>query len=91
MVSPVLAPGARARDVYFPPASTWYAYVTGTGDAAWHGMVRGVAVPLERIAVHVRGGSIIPLQPVGAALTTVDARTQPFALLVRLARPLCRG
>ena len=73
MVSPVttpmyFAPGsrpidgaARTRDVYLP-AGTWFDFRTGERLAG--GRTVAVAAPIDRMPVHVRAGSIVPLGPV---------------------------
>jgi alpha-D-xyloside xylohydrolase len=73
MVSPVTAPmyyganstpiggAALTRDVYLP-GGTWFDFWTGERIAG--GRTVAVAAPLDRIPVHVRAGSIVPLGPV---------------------------
>ena len=73
MVSPVTTPmyyaagstpvdgAARTRDVYLP-AGTWFDFWTGRRVAGGRSVT--VAAPIDRIPVHVRAGSIVPLGPV---------------------------
>lgn len=62
-VAPVLAPDAASWPVYLP-ASTggWYDFWTGSRRAG--GQVHQVDCPIERIPLHVRAGSILPLGPI---------------------------
>ena len=77
LVAPVMARGARQREVYLP-AGTWYALDDG---ARWIGprTVR-VAAPLERIPIFARGGSVIPTQ--SAVQHTGEAPAEPLVLEV---------
>jgi alpha-D-xyloside xylohydrolase len=73
MVSPVTTPmyytagstpvagAARTRDVYLP-AGTWFDFWTGERLAG--GRTVAAAAPLDRMPLHVRAGSIVPLGPV---------------------------
>jgi len=73
MVSPVTAPmlygpgsvpiegAARTRDVYLP-TGTWFDFWTGERLAG--GRTVAAAAPLDRIPLHVRAGTIVPLGPV---------------------------
>lgn len=62
LVSPVVQPGARAREVYLPAGTDWYDFWTGKRLAG--GRSVSVAADLSRIPLHVRAGSILPLGPV---------------------------
>ena len=58
LVAPVVEPGARTREVYFPPG-TWIDWWDGSvieGPAE-----RDVPAPLDRIPLFVRAGAILPL------------------------------
>jgi alpha-glucosidase (family GH31 glycosyl hydrolase) len=80
MISPVLEQGSTSVNAYFP-ANEWYDYYRGSeveGTGKWHRL----NAPIDYIPVHIRGGHIVPRQ--GAALTTRDARKNPFNLLVAL-------
>lgn len=61
LIAPVLEPGARGRQVYLP-GGTWVNFWTGQryigGRDLW------VNAPLEIIPLFVRGGSVLPMQPV---------------------------
>ena len=60
LVSPVTEPGAAMRHLYLPKA-LWYDFWTGkTIDG---GKAIDAAAPLDRIPLHVRAGSIIPMGP----------------------------
>lgn len=62
LVAPVLAPGVDRWEVYLPQASGgWFDF--WTGESAAGGRTISVAAPLERIPLHVRAGSILPLGP----------------------------
>jgi len=77
LVAPVMARGARQREVYLPEG-VWYALDDG---ARWIGprAVR-VAAPLERIPIFARGGAVIPTQ--SPVQHTGEAPTEPLVLEV---------
>lgn len=88
MVSPVLTQGAKSVQAYFPQA-LWYPVDLSTGVVSYTPLdfQTGPATvtldtPLTETNVHVRGGSIIPMQQ--SAMTTTAARATPFSLLVAL-------
>jgi len=60
LVSPITSYQARSRRVYLPQG-TWYDLWTGA--AIEGGQEIDAAAPFERIPVHVRAGSILPLGP----------------------------
>ncbi len=62
-VAPVLAPGVGTWPVYLPDSpGGWYDF--WTGEHRDSGRSHDVPAPLERIPLHVRAGSIVPLGPV---------------------------
>jgi hypothetical protein len=62
-VAPVLAPEVASWPVYLPQsAGGWVDFWTGERHAG--GRTHDVASPLERIPLHLRAGSILPLGPV---------------------------
>jgi alpha-D-xyloside xylohydrolase len=60
LVTPVTTYKARSRAVYLP-AGTWYDLWTGAPVEGGHSVE--TAAPFDRIPVHVRAGSILPLGP----------------------------
>ncbi|MFB0872170.1 MULTISPECIES: TIM-barrel domain-containing protein [unclassified Sphingobium] len=63
-VAPVLAADARHWDVYLPRSDGgWYDFWTGARREG--GRVHRVDAPIDRIPLHVRAGSILPLGAVG--------------------------
>ena len=80
LITPVLTQGAVTVDGYFP-ADVWYDFFTGEAFTST-GETRTLDAPLEKIPLHVRGGSIIVTQQ--PATTTKKSRTQPFSLIVAL-------
>ncbi|WP_443971262.1 TIM-barrel domain-containing protein [Sphingobium sp. CR28] len=63
-VAPVLAAGVTSWPVYLPESEGgWYDFWTGEHRAG--GRTYDVPVTLDRIPLHVRAGSILPLGPVG--------------------------
>jgi len=63
-VAPVLAEGVREWPVYLPEsAGGWYDF--WTGEHRQGGRSHQVPAALERIPLHIRAGSILPLGPVG--------------------------
>lgn len=62
MVSPITLPGVDTRKVYLPEAEGgWYDFWTGR---RWDGgRTIEVEAPLDKIPLHVKAGSIIPLIP----------------------------
>lgn len=86
LITPVLEKGATSVKGVFPgigDGTRWYDWYTLQE-------VKGVnpsenvtmAAPLEHINVHIRGGSIIPMQQ--PAYTTAQNRANPYSLLVAL-------
>ena len=61
LVNPVLEAGATSRRVYLPAGAAWYDFWTGEKFAG--GQHFQAAVPLDRIPLYVRAGSILPLGP----------------------------
>lgn len=63
-VAPVLAAGVTTWEVYLPVSEGgWYDFWTNEHRAG--GRTHAVPVTLDRIPLHVRAGSILPLGPVG--------------------------
>ncbi|KAF3795981.1 putative alpha-glucosidase [Nymphaea thermarum] len=82
MVSPILRQGQSSVDAYFP-AGTWFdMFDLNTSLSVPSGRTITLDAPLEKINVHVRAGSVLPMQEVAA--TTAEARKTPFTLLVAL-------
>ncbi|KAI9682323.1 MAG: hypothetical protein M1817_000377 [Caeruleum heppii] len=87
LVTPVLTPQATTVDGVFPgvaEGTVWYDWYTQRAVNATAGKNNTIDAPLGHIPVYVRGGSVLPLQ--GPALTTRDARRNPWSLLVALGR-----
>ena len=89
MVSPVVEEGGRNVSVYFPCGSWWnvedFTHVVTTEN----GTEVEIDAPLGHIPVHVRGGSILPMQQGG--MTVREARTTPLSLLVVFAHEEASG
>jgi alpha-D-xyloside xylohydrolase len=63
-VAPVLAADVKAWDVYLPISEGgWHDF--WTGEHREGGRTHTVPVTLDRIPLHVRAGSILPLGPIG--------------------------
>jgi alpha-D-xyloside xylohydrolase len=60
LVSPVTAVGATSRQIYLP-SGVWNDF--WTGDRMVGGHLVNAAAPLDKIPLHIRGGSIIPMGP----------------------------
>lgn len=91
LISPVVTPKTDFVTAYFPQGY-WYDYFTQGEDHLHHehqfidaskeGLYTRLYTPLTKIQIHIKGGSILPLQQ--SALTTTIARTTPFTLVVAL-------
>ncbi|KAF3936925.1 Alpha-glucosidase [Dactylella cylindrospora] len=83
MVLPVLDQGETSVTGSFPTdgKTIWYDWYTGAATYS-DGKNHTVSAPLGHIPLFVRGGYILPLQL--PALTTYEARKNPFELLVAL-------
>ncbi|XP_066266382.1 sucrase-isomaltase, intestinal-like [Branchiostoma lanceolatum] len=82
LISPVLSQGDTTVDAYFPD-DRWYDWFTGfevEGD--YRGQTVTLDAPLNKINVHVRGGTILPTQE--PANSTVYSRRNPMGLVVAL-------
>jgi len=78
-VAPVLAPGVSSWPVYLPQsAGGWVDFWTGERRAG--GRTHDVPAPLERIPLHLRAGSILPLGPV--LQSTAEASGEVIDLIV---------
>lgn len=61
MISPVYAHQAREREVYFPEGEGWYDLESGEYFPA--GSRKMIPAPYEKMPIHIRAGSIVPLGP----------------------------
>ncbi|HEY8881138.1 MAG TPA: TIM-barrel domain-containing protein [Roseateles sp.] len=78
-VAPVVAPGVSSWPVYLPQSpGGWVDFWTGERRAG--GRVHEVAAPLERVPLHLRAGSILPLGPV--LQSTADATGEVIDLYI---------
>ncbi|ELU15628.1 hypothetical protein CAPTEDRAFT_167453 [Capitella teleta] len=77
IISPVLTQGAESVEAYLPKG-IWYDLYTSQMIGSTGKMI-GLPAPLEKIPVHIRGGSILPLQ--APAVTTTLSRKNPFGLI----------
>ena len=81
LVSPVLTEHATARTLYLPAATTWYDFWTGARSTG--GAELTAPAPIDRIPLHVRAGSILPLGPAieyaGQAADPIELRIYPGA------------
>jgi len=79
LVTPVLTQGATSVDATIPPGIwyDWYDYkaIKGMKETT-------LDAPLGKINVHIRGGSIIPIQK--PSYTTAESRKNPFKLIIAL-------
>lgn len=81
LVSPVTKEHATMRTVYLPAGTDWVDFWTGEGSHG--GVEKEAAAPIERIPLHLRAGSILPLGPVieytGQATDPIELRIYPGA------------
>ncbi|KAI9892751.1 MAG: hypothetical protein M1814_001171 [Vezdaea aestivalis] len=84
LITPVLTPGATTVQGVFPgaPATKWYDWYNQTAIAASAGENVTLDSPLTHIPVFIRGGYVLPQQEF--ALTTREARSSPWSLIVAL-------
>ena len=78
-VAPVLAPGVDTWPVYLPDAEGGWLDVW-TGEHRASGSLHDVPCPIDRLPLHARAGSILPLGPVRQS--TVGATNERLALYV---------
>ncbi|MBO9624396.1 MAG: DUF5110 domain-containing protein [Sphingomonas sp.] len=78
-VAPVVAPGVQQWPVYLPESpGGWYDFWSGEHRAG--GTVHQIAAPLDRIPLHARAGSIVPLARV--AQSTAGSRNLDLELRI---------
>ena len=85
LVTPVLVPNADTVQGVFPgvgDGEKWYDWYTLQPVQAKAGENVTMSAPLEHINVHIRGGSVLPLQT--PAYTTAETRANPYSLLIAL-------
>ena len=85
LVTPVLAPLATSVQGVFPgvaQGTIWYDWYTLKKVDAAPGENKTLEAPLVYQPIHVRGGSIIPIQQAGN--TTATSRKMPWSLLIAL-------
>ncbi|RVX72685.1 hypothetical protein B0A52_04083 [Exophiala mesophila] len=84
LVTPVLTQGATSVDGVFPglveQTDTYYDWYNKTPIAAPEAKNTTISAPLGHIPVYIRGGSVLAIQ--GVALTTKEARSSPWSVLV---------
>jgi len=83
MISPVLYAGQNSVNAYFPKG-LWYNFAQRSleVDSPSGGMYKNLQAFLTEVNVHVKGGTILPLQQ--TAMTTTAARKTPFTLFIAL-------
>ena len=90
LITPVLEPLADTVNGVFPGSSMetiwydWYNQTAITNEAAKSGQNVTIDAPLGHIPVYVRGGSVLPMQPLQDALVIRDVQTHDWTLLVAL-------
>lgn len=62
LVSPVVDSAERISRAAYIPAGTWYDFWTGATVTG--GSTQNFAAPLDKLPLHVRAGSIIPMGPI---------------------------
>lgn len=88
LISPALQTGQTEVTAYIP-SGRWYDYFTGV-ELPRSAAFLTLDTPLDKINVHVRGGSIFPLQE--PASSSSQSRDNPLSLLVALgAQPELRA
>ena len=83
LFTPVLIQNADTVRGYFPKG-VWYSLFDYSAIICYQGREIDLPTDLQSTNVHVRGGSVIPMQDY--ANTTAAARTTPFTLLIALDR-----
>lgn len=83
LIVPVVDQGATTVNAYLP-AGIWYDYVKQTivSNSVSNGRYLKMQIPLDRIGVLIRGGSILLNQE--PKLTTKDTRKSKFDLVIAL-------
>ena len=82
LFTPVLVEGATEVTGYFPK-SLWYSMTDdGFIDASETAQTVTFETPVSTTNVHVRGGSVVPMQEAG--MTTKAVQESPYTLLVAL-------
>jgi alpha-D-xyloside xylohydrolase len=80
LVSPITAVGVTNRTVYLP-SGTWIDF--WTGNRVTGGRIVSASAPLDKIPLHVRGGSIVPMGPMiqyaSASSDPIELRVYPGA------------
>ncbi|KJE94142.1 lysosomal alpha-glucosidase [Capsaspora owczarzaki ATCC 30864] len=81
LVTPVLTQGASTVSGYFPQG-VWYDWYTLSPAVGYSsiGSWQTLNAPFNTIPLHLRGGSIVPIQ--NPALVSADAHSSDFTLLV---------
>ncbi|XP_046559540.1 lysosomal alpha-glucosidase-like [Haliotis rubra] len=78
LITPVLNRGHTTVNAYFPQ-DTWYDFFSGA-EVSKTGRWTVVSAPLDKINVHIRGGSIVPTQV--PDVNTQKSRRNDFGLVV---------
>lgn len=78
MISPVVRPSTFEVKAYFPEGS-WYDFYTGTKIGST-GLYMILDAPWDKINLHVRGGTILPI--IEPDVTTTASRKKKFGLFV---------
>ena len=76
LVSPVVNPGVKEQQVYFPAGSNWFDFYSGEAHA--EGTSANVSVVPEHIPVYVKGGAFVPM--IAPIANTTHYSTRDFTL-----------
>jgi len=80
LISPVVHESETFVNGYFPKNNRWFDFYTG--DEVESGRYHKLDTPMEKINIHLKGGSIIPMQE--PEVTTSLSRELPMKILVAL-------
>eukprot|EP01083_Nonionella_stella_P001078 3111_1 len=88
LISPQVNQNQTTIEAYFPPSARWYEWFTGTELQQTGFIILETPLPsiesIDILPIHVRGGSILPLQDLNGTLTTQQQSVKPYQLLVAL-------
>merc|ERR1712130_121876 len=87
LISSQVNQGESSIEAYFPPNARWFDWFSGNELEQTGFVTLETPLPSQSIyilPIHVRGGSILPLQDLNGTLTTKQQSIKPYQLLIAL-------